>query len=150
MQHDGWVGDNPKNYTRDGAVHWLFENTFADLIALNERDFQSRIPSAPVRLADPFSAVLAQLDRSHARVEQVYQLEQRKAFERSDSREARELVYTCMTDAATLLRDLIYTAWVTSGGSVPDFDPNDQTNNPKNPRYNPATGSAAPAAPVLR
>src|SRR4051812_5289734 len=26
IHHDGWVGENPKTYTRDGGIHWLFEN----------------------------------------------------------------------------------------------------------------------------
>ena len=30
IHHDGWVGDNPRNDTRDRAIHWQFENTFVD------------------------------------------------------------------------------------------------------------------------
>ena len=150
VQHDGWVGDNPKGYTRDGAVHWLFENTFVDLIALHERDIQARIPVTPTVLADPFAAVLAHVDHAHTRVEQVYQIEQRKEYETKDSGEGRELVYATTAAASTLLRDLVYTAWMNSGRGEPDFDPNDQTNNPKNPRYNPATGAAPPQAPAVR
>ena len=150
VHHDGWTGDNPKAYTRDGAIHWQFENTFVDLIGLRENDIQARIPAAPSRLADPFAAVLAHLDRAHTRVEQVYQLEQSKAYDDGNSQAGRELVYACIADAATLLRDLVYTAWTTSADPVPAFDPDDQTNNPKNPRYNPATGSAPPPAPSAR
>lgn len=148
--HDGWVGDNPKGYTRDGAIHWLFENTFVDLIALHERDIQARVPTMSTIVADPFAAVLAYVDRAHTRIEQVYQLEQRKEFGKKDSREGRELVYVTTAEASTLLRDLVYTAWVNSARGEPDFDPNDQTNNPKNPRYNPATGAAPPQAPTPR
>jgi hypothetical protein len=147
VQHDGWVGDNPANYTRDGAIHWQFENTFVDAIGLSERDIQARIPQATKRVADPFSAVLLHIDNAHTRVERVYQLEARKAYDDKSNQEGRELVYLCTADAATLLRDLIYTAWVTSGDPVPAFSPDDPTNNPKNPRYNPATGSAPSVAP---
>lgn len=150
IQHDGWVGDNPKGYTRDGAIHWLFENTFVDLIGLHERDIQARIPATAQALRDPFTAVLRHVDTAHTRLEQVYQLEQRKAFEDRNSRDGRELVYQTTADAATLLRDLIYTAWVDSARGEPDFDPGDQTNNPANPRYNPATGAAPPQAPAAR
>ncbi len=150
IHHDGWVGNNPNGYTRDGAIHWLFENTFVDLIALQERDIEPRIPAAPTVLMDPFAAVLTHVDHAHARIEQVYQLEQRKSFETKDSRDGRELVYVTTGEAATLLRDLIYTAWVASARGEPDFDPNDQTNNPKNPRYNPATGAAPPQPPTVR
>lgn len=150
IQHDGWVGDNPKNYTRDGAIHWLFENTYVDLIGLSERDIQSRIPAAPRRVADPFTAMLDQVNRAHTRLDQVYGLEQRRAFANANSGEGRELVYASISDAAVLLRDLIYTAWVTSGDPVPPFSADDATNNPKNPLYNPATGSAPPPRPVVR
>ncbi|MEQ1731037.1 MAG: nuclease [Vicinamibacterales bacterium] len=150
IQHDGWVGDNPKGYTRDGAIHWLFENTFVDLIALHERDIQARIPVTSSALTDPFAAVLAHVDHAHTRLDQVYQLDRRKEYARKDSREGRELVYTTTAEASTLLRDLVYTAWVNSARGEPDFDPNDQTNNPKNPRYNPATGAAPPQVPAVR
>ena len=150
IQHDGWVGDNPKNYTLDGAIHWLFENTYVDLIGLNERDIQARIPVAPRRVDDPFTAVLDHVNHAHTRLEQVYGLEQRKAYADANSREGRELVYACISDAAVLLRDLIYTAWVTSADPVPPFSPDEATNSPANPRYNPATGSAPPPAPTAR
>ena len=147
VNHDGWVGNNPKNYTRDGAIHWQFENTFVDLMGLKEGDSQARIPSVARRVADPFTAVLQHIDRAHTHVEQVYQLEARKAYDDRSNQDARELVYLCTADAATLLRDLIYTAWVSSGDPVPPFSADDQTNSPKNPRYNPATGSAPSVAP---
>lgn len=150
VRHDGWVGENPANYTRDGAIHWQFENTFVDLIELNERDIQGRIPTTARRLPDPFTAVLEEINRAHAHVEQVYQLEQRKALDDRNSRDARDVVYASTADAATLLRDLIYTAWITSGDPVPPYSPDDPTNDPKNPRYNPATGSAPPPPPAAR
>lgn len=147
VNHDGWVGDNPKNYTRDGAIHWQFENTFVDLIGLKEDDIRARIPSAARRVTDPFTTMLQHIDRAHTRVEQVYQLEARKAYDDRSNRDARELVYLCTADAATLLRDLIYTAWESSGDPVPPFSADDPTNNPKNPRYNPATGSTPSLPP---
>lgn len=150
VQHDGWVGDNPKGFTRSGEIHWLFENTFVDLMGLHERDIQSRIPTTPQRVADPFTAVLAHIDTAHTRIERLYQLEGQGAYARADNKDARELVITCTAEAATLLRDLVYTAWLTSGDPVPPFSPDDPTNNPKNPRYDPATGSAPPLPPGRR
>ena len=141
------MGNNPNNYTRDGAVHWQFENTFVDLIALKEGDIQARIPSAAQRVADPFTAVLQHIDKAHTLLERVYQLEARKAYADRSNQDARELVYLCTADAATLLRDLIYTAWVSSGDPVAAFSADDPTNSPKNPRYNPATGSAPSLPP---
>ena len=112
--HNGWAGENPKNYTRDRDIHGRFEGEFVDLIELTEKDITARLPPAQA-FADPFAAFLTFLDRSHARVEQVYALEQRHAFEDATNLEARELVYTCTADAAGMLRDLIYSAWTASG-----------------------------------
>jgi hypothetical protein len=146
VHHDGWVGDNPANYTRNGDLHWGFENDFVDLIALSDGDIQSRIGPAHL-VADPFTAILAHLDRSHQRVEQVYALEQRHAFADRSNSEARELVYTCTAAGATVLRDLIYTAWVTSAQAAAPRTGIVQPNDPANPRYNPATGSAPAPQP---
>src|SRR5262245_16244471 len=141
IQHDGWRGDNPRNFTRDGALHWGFENDFVDLIGLKEADIQARVAPAKT-IADPFSAVLAHLARAHTRVEQVYTLEQQHALTDKSSAAARELVYVCTSDGAALLRDLIYTAWTTSAANAAPRTGIVQPNDPKNPRYNPATGTA--------
>jgi hypothetical protein len=141
VHHDGWQGDNPKNFTRDGSLHWGFENDFVDLIGLKEADIQARIGPA-MTIADPFSAVLAHLARSNTRVEEVYTLEQRHALTDRTNAAARELVYVCTSDAATLLRDLIYTAWTSSAVPAAPRTGIVQPNDPKSPRFNPATGSA--------
>jgi hypothetical protein len=146
IHHDGWRGDNPKNFTRDGALHWGFENDFVDLIGLKEGDIQSRIASAKI-IADPFSAILAHLARSNTRVEQVYALEQQHALTDKSNAAARELLYVCTSDGATLLRDLIYTAWTTSAAPAAPRTGIVQPNDPKNPRYNPATGTAPAEVP---
>ena len=141
IHHDGWRGDNPKNFTRDGALHWGFENDFVDLIGLKESDIQGRIAPAKT-VPDPFSAILAHLARSNTRVDQVYVLEQQHAFTDKSNVAARELIVVCTSDGAALLRDLIYTAWVTSAAPAAPRTGIIQPNDPKNPRYNPATGTA--------
>jgi hypothetical protein len=146
IHHDGWRGENPKNYTRDGALHWGFENDFVDLIGLKENDIQGRVAPAKT-VADPFSAILAQLARSNTRVEQVYALEQQHALADKSNAAVRELVYVCTSDGATLLRDLIYTAWTTSAAPAAPRTGIVQPNDPKNPRYNPASGSAPAEIP---
>ena len=30
IHHDGWSGDNPKRYTRDGSIHLRFESAYVD------------------------------------------------------------------------------------------------------------------------
>lgn len=146
VHHDGWVGDNPRHYTRDGAIHWGFENDFVDLIALGERDIRPRVGPARV-IGDPFSGILAHLERSHTRLEQLYQLEQAKAFVDATHDAARELAYACIADGAAMLRDLVYTAWVSSAEPAAPRTGILLPNDPANPRYNPAAGTAPAALP---
>ena len=146
IHHDGWRGDNPRNYTRDGALHWGFENDFVELIGLKEGDIHARV-AQPRTVADPFSAILTHLARANTRVEQVYALEQQRALSDTSNAAARELIYVCTSDGAALLRDLIYTAWTTSAAPAAPRTGIVQPNDPKNPRYNPATGSAPAEVP---
>jgi len=146
IHHDGWRGANPKHFTSDGALHWGFENDFVDLIGLKDSDIQGRIAPAKT-VADPFAAILAHLARSNTRVEQVYTLEQQHALTDKSNAAGRELAYACTSDGAALLRDLMYTAWATSAAPAAPRTGIVQPNDPKNPRYNPATGSAPAEIP---
>ena len=148
IHHDGWQGDDPNGYTRDGSIHSRFESAYVDRIGLGESDIQSRVPTAN-RIADPFQAILAHLARSHTRVEQVYALDQANAYSNATSSAARALVYTCTAEAATMLRDLVFTAWLESGEGAAAPGALDPT-NPRRPEYNPATGSAPAPLPAPR
>jgi hypothetical protein len=146
IHHDGWAGANPKGYTTEPRVHGRFESQYVDVIALQESDIAGRVPAAQ-RLADPFTAILEHLDRAHTRVEQVYELDKAGAYQQKDNEAARQLVYTCTTDAATLLRDLVYTAWVASASTSESSAQAVQPISPRHPQYNPATGSAPAPKP---
>jgi hypothetical protein len=76
----------------------------------------------------------------------VYALERQHALSDHSNAAARELVYLCTSDGAGLLRDLVYTAWVTSATPAAPRTGIVQPNDPKHSRYNPATGTA-PAEP---
>jgi len=75
-------------------------------------------------------------------VEDVYRLDLRGAFKDRTDSDAKKLVYTRLASGASFLRDLAYTAWLESAKPAPAVKPIDVPNNPENPRYNPATGSA--------
>jgi hypothetical protein len=76
----------------------------------------------------------------------VNRLDLRGAVANAKDAEARKLVHTRLASGAAFLRDLAYTAWIESAKPIPEGKPIDPPNNPENPRYNPATGSApAPA-----
>jgi hypothetical protein len=111
---EGWTAANPKGYTTDHSIHPRFEGSFVALVGLTEAEVVRHI-GPPKPLGDPMRETLGYLERSHARVEQVYGLDLRHAFEDPSNGDARQLLYACTGDAAAMLRDLIYSAWVSSG-----------------------------------
>ena len=142
IHHDGWSGDNPKGYTRDPHIHDRFESQYVELIGVTEADVLQHVPTAPRYLEDPWQATLKHSLDARNFVEDVYRLDLRGAFEKKDDQEARELVSKRMAAGAAFLRDLAYTAWIDSAKPVPPVKPIDLPENPDNPKYNPATGSA--------
>jgi hypothetical protein len=83
---------------------------------------------------------------SYARSSQSYRgnlpADLQGAFERTNNTEARQLVYKRLASGAGFLRDLAYTAWIESGKPFAGLQDDDTMSDPKNPKYNPATGSA--------
>jgi len=142
IHHDGWSGANPKGYTRDTRIHGRFETQYVDLIEVTSDDVIKYMRKEPRHLDDVWKAVLDHSLEARNSVEDVYRLDLRGAFQKKDEQEARELVYKRLAAAASFLRDLAYTAWIESAKAVPRVDPLDQPQNPSNPRYNPAAGSA--------
>jgi len=144
--HDGWEGDNPKGYTRDPDIHGRFESAYVDLIQVTEADVLPYVSKAARHLDDPWTAILDHMLEARGAVEDVYRLDLRGAFKDRTDAEAKKLIYTRLASGASLLRDLAYTAWIESAKPQTTVKPIDIPNNPENPRYNPATGSA-PAPP---
>jgi hypothetical protein len=150
IHHDGWLGANPKGYTTDPRIHGRFESQFVDLIGLTSADLLP-LMDKPKLLSDPFVAFVAHLDDASTHVEEVYQLDKSGALADKTNAPAARLVRLQLAKAAALLRDLTYTAWVESAKPAPTASgPEANPINPANPHYNPATGTAAPGAPVKR
>lgn len=145
IHHDGWVGDNPKGYTRDPSIHGRFEDDYVDLIGASEADVLAYVSKTARYLDNPWRDILKYSLDSRNYVEDVYRLDLRHAFENKNDREARELVLKRIAAGAEFLRDLTYTAWIDSAKAAPPEEPvqtSADPENPDNPRYNPATGSA--------
>jgi hypothetical protein len=146
IHHDGWQGPNPKGYTTDPRVHGRFESSFVELIQLTDSDLVPQMTKAQV-LGDPFAAMLAHLDDASTHVEEIYVMDKAGAFADAKNAEAAGLVKSQLAKAASLLRDLTYTAWVESGKSPEGRGRGSNPIDSKNPHYNPATGTAAPPVP---
>jgi hypothetical protein len=140
--HDGWSGANPKGYTRDPEVHGRFESNYVDLIETTAPDVVKYMRKDARHLDDVRKATLDHSLEARDSVEDVYRADLRGAFQKKDDAAARELVYKRLASGAGFLRDLAYTAWIESAKPVPRVDPINRLENPANPKYNPATGSA--------
>lgn len=111
---DGWVGDNPKGYTKGPFFHGRFESQYvgAQLTAADARQF---VKAPPRVIPDVREGVLTYLRASHALVPRLYDLDRIEPFGR-DNRNPEHKRFTAerLAVGAEMLRDLWWTAWVTS------------------------------------
>jgi hypothetical protein len=119
IQYNGWVGPNPNGYTTEHKIHWQFEGPFVGR-NIPAKDFASLVPKTPHVLGDPFEDYVAYLRHSHTYVEKVYQLYKEGGFDGAGTPESRQFTEERLAAGATMLRDMIYTAWVRSGDPVVD------------------------------
>jgi len=123
-------------------IHGRFESQYVDMIGVTEEDVVKYMRKEPRHLENVWKAVLDHSLEARGFTEDVYRLDLRGAFGNKDDAEARELVCKRLAAGAGFLRDLAYTAWIESAKPMPRVESIDQPQNPDNPKYNPATGSA--------
>ena len=117
MHHNGWIGDNPKGYTvpvKENGFHWRFENDFVKArIQLNE--VLPLVGSDAKVIDHPREAIIAYLQNSFSKVVELYELEKREPFGKASlSPENKRFAVERLAAGGTMLRDLWWTAWVTS------------------------------------
>jgi len=121
IQYNGWVGPNPNGYTTAHKIHALFETTFVTA-NIKPQDFAPLV-AKPHVMGDVFTEYVAYLRHSQSLAEKVYQLEKAGAFEGAGTPESIAFTRERMAAGATMLRDLIYTAWVKSAEPEPPYRP---------------------------
>jgi hypothetical protein len=119
IQFNGWVGPNPNGYTTDHKIHWQFEGPFVEA---NMHEAEVRAAMTPVKAidGDMFDAYVAYLRNTKSYVEKVYQLDKVGGFIGAGTQESREFTAARLAAGASMLRDMIYTAWLESANPVPD------------------------------
>ncbi len=80
---------------------------------LQARDVAPLIPTVRT-LNDPFQDFLLYLRTSHAQVAQVYRFDRQGAFDGRGTAASRTFTAERLAAGATMLRDMIYTAWLDS------------------------------------
>jgi hypothetical protein len=119
IQFNGWTGPNPNGYSTDHKIHWQFEGPFVDA---NLREPEVRAKMTPLKTVDGdiFDAYVAYLRNTKTYVEKVYQLEKAGGFVGAGTAESREFTAERLGAGASMLRDMIYTAWLESAKPVVD------------------------------
>ncbi len=120
IQYNGWTGPNPNGYTTDHKIHWQFEGNF---VQANEQALDGlarpKVTAPHVIDGDIFDQYVAYIRHTATYVEKVYQLEKAGGFTGAGSAESREFTADRLAAGASMLRDMIYTAWVDSAQPVP-------------------------------
>jgi hypothetical protein len=119
IQYNGWTGPNPNGYTTEHRIHWQFEGPFVDA-NLHEAAVQAAMTPVKTIDGDLFDAYVAYLRNTKTYVEKVYQLEKAGGFVGAGTAESREFTAQRLAAGASMLRDMIYAAWVESAKPVAD------------------------------
>jgi hypothetical protein len=119
VNYNGWVGkDNPNGYTTDHTIHAQFETVY---VAANIKESDVKPLVAAVHpIGDEFDDYMVYLRHSNTLVERVYQLDKAHGFEGAGTPEAKQFTAERLAAGASMLRDLIYSAWVESAKPVPE------------------------------
>ena len=117
VHYDGWVGENPRGFTTERGFHGRFEGQYvASHIELADVE---RAAAAPARdLGDLRVAIWSYIDHTHTFVETLYALDRDEPFGRDTTGPAHEaFAVERLAAGAEMLRDLWWTAWVSSGSA---------------------------------
>lgn len=110
--HHGWIGDNPKGYTRDKGIHSYIDGTIVDLHGLTVETLRPRLGAlAKVDAKDPWKDVLGYIRRSSEQVEPLYELEKSGDLPKE---KGKAYIEARFTDAASMLGALYWAAWESS------------------------------------
>ncbi|GGG93601.1 nuclease [Silvibacterium dinghuense] len=120
--YNGWVEkENPNGYTTDHKIHGQFESVFVGA-NIKPEDVKPLItPVHPV--SDEWDAYLDYLHRTGTFIEKVYQLDKDHGFDGAGTPEAKQFTAERLAAGASMLRDLIDSAWIESAQPVPEWHP---------------------------
>lgn len=117
-KYNGWVGANPNGYTTEHKIHWQFEGVFV-AANLHAADVQPKMTPVHALTGEIFDGYMEYLRHTFTYVERVYQLEKAGGFTGAGTPESRDFTAERLAAGASMLRDMIYTAWVDSAQPVP-------------------------------
>lgn len=114
IHHHGWIGENPKAYATDREIHARFESLYVQA-QLKLSDLTPHMKRPARVLSDPRRDILAFLKQSHGYVEEFYTIDKREPYnELTTAPQNKQFAVSRLVFGAEMLRDLWWTAWVTS------------------------------------
>ena len=118
IQYNGWTGPNPHGYTTEHHIHAQFESVY---VAANIKPADVQPLIGPVRsITDEWASYQEYLRHSGTLVEKTYELDKAGGFTAAGTPEAKQFTEERLAAGASMLRDMIYAAWVESAQPVPD------------------------------
>jgi hypothetical protein len=118
IHYNGWTGPNPNGYATDKRFHGRFESAYVGA-NIKLSDVVSQMDTVARVFPDLRTAIIAYLRETNAQVEHLYQLDKAHPFDTTTtSAENKAFTVERLAAGARMLRDLWWTAWVTSGQPV--------------------------------
>ena len=118
--YNGWVEKtNPHGYTTEHGIHSRFETDFVSAVM---RPAGVRPLIAPLHpVGDEWTDYLAYLHHTGSFVDQLYELDKEGGFTGTGTPAGKQFAEQRLAAGASMLRDLVYAAWVKSAEPVPEY-----------------------------
>jgi len=116
--HNGWVGENPKAFTTDNRFHGRFESAYVQG-QIRMPDILAGMTGEPKVFPNVRDAVIAYLKTTNAQLDRLYEIDTKTPFQpETTTPEQKAFASARLAAGAEMLRDIWWTAWVTSGQAV--------------------------------
>lgn len=118
VQYNGWTGPNPSGFATDRRTHSRFESAYVGA-QITLADVVPRVDTVPRVFPELRPAIIAYLKESNSFVERLYELDKAHPFDAGTTApEDKAFVSERLAAGARMLRDIWWTAWVTSAPSA--------------------------------
>lgn len=113
-QYNGWTRANPNGYATDKQFHARFESAYVGA-KIKLSDVLARMDTSAHVIPDFRAAIIQYLKDSNAQIEPLYQLDKAHPFDANTTApENKAFTADRLAAGARMLRDIWYTAWMTS------------------------------------
>jgi hypothetical protein len=148
QHHHGWVGNNPDGFTTNNGFHAYIDGTIVGMHGLSYDTLKGVCTGArTVDKNDPWTDVLAEIQRSHDQLRPLYQLQKSGELEKEAG---KKMITERFCDGATTLGVLYAAAWEVSAMApkdATDFIKYDEGSSGKSNPMEKGKKPEAPAAP---